>query len=69
MYEIIIVDDEPFAIHELQQLSIWNDYDFKITKTFFNAEDAISYIEENRTDIIFTDIKMTGINGVELAKK
>ena len=69
MYEIIIVDDEPFAINELRQLSIWNDYDFKITKTFFCAEDAVSYIEENPTDVIFTDIKMTGINGVELAKK
>lgn len=35
----------------------------------YNGEDALRKFEENEFDILVTDFRMEGMNGVELAKK
>ncbi|TFD97865.1 response regulator transcription factor [Dysgonomonas capnocytophagoides] len=63
----IIVDDEPIAregirllISEIPQLAL--------LKGFNNAGDASLFISETSVDLIFLDINMPGVNGIEFAR-
>lgn len=42
---------------------------FKTTYTAKNSSDAYNLYQEHKPDLIITDIKMTGENGIELIKK
>lgn len=68
MYKIIIVDDEQTVLNHLPELIDWNSYGFEVSAVFQNGNDALSYISTHKTDVIFTDIAMPGMNGLELAK-
>lgn len=62
----IIVDDEPIA-REGIKLLIEEISQLELLKSFNNAEDASIYINNNVVDLIFLDINMSGINGIEFA--
>lgn len=67
-YKAIIIDDEPLAIdvilHYLKRFS-----NFEVVKTFINSVLAFQYLKENNAvDIVFTDIAMPEISGIELIK-
>ena len=63
----IIVDDEPLARDAIELLTT-KISDLEITATFSSALAASKYINENPVDLIFLDIEMPGINGIEFAK-
>lgn len=63
----IIVDDEPLAREAIELLVKDIDY-LTLTGTFNNASAAARYMEENTVDLIFLDIQMPGITGIEFAK-
>ncbi|HPB05798.1 MAG TPA: response regulator transcription factor [Prolixibacteraceae bacterium] len=64
----IVADDEP-----LQQ-EILKDYigmisGFELIGVFGNGNEALSFLKEHKTDLVFLDISMPGLNGVELVKR
>ena len=63
----IIVDDEPLARDAIELLTA-KMVNLEITATFSSALSASKYINENPVDLIFLDIEMPGINGIEFAK-
>lgn len=68
LYKAIIIDDEPLAIdvilHYLKRFS-----NFEVVKTFTDAVLAFQYLKENNAvDVVFTDIAMPEISGIELIK-
>ena len=62
----IIVDDEPIA-REGIRLLIEDISQLQLLKTFNNATDASEFINKTDVDLIFLDINMPGINGIEFA--
>ncbi|WP_272149229.1 LytR/AlgR family response regulator transcription factor [Tenacibaculum aiptasiae] len=66
-YKVIIIDDEPLAIdvlvHYLKRFP-----EFEIAKTFINSVEAFKYLNENIIDLVFTDIAMPQISGIEMVK-
>jgi DNA-binding LytR/AlgR family response regulator len=63
----IAIDDEPLA------LDIIRDYCSRIpflnlVRTFDNALDSIEFIRSNKVDLIFLDIQMENITGIQLLK-
>ncbi|WP_308756581.1 LytTR family DNA-binding domain-containing protein [uncultured Bacteroides sp.] len=63
----IIVDDEPIArkgikklVDQISQLELLGD--------FSSAETASEFIQTTTVDLIFLDIQMPGINGIEFAR-
>ncbi|MDR2038997.1 MAG: LytTR family DNA-binding domain-containing protein [Bacteroidales bacterium] len=63
----IIVDDEPIARRGIEKLV--NQFpSLEISGSFENAEVAAGFIQDNTVDLIFLDIQMPGINGIEFAK-
>lgn len=62
-----IVDDEPLAIEVLESY-IQKYGRIDIAGTFQNALEAFKALQEESVDLIFLDIQMPGLNGIELLK-
>ncbi|MCU6794942.1 response regulator [Paenibacillus sp. WQ 127069] len=68
MYSVIIIDDEPWAIKGIRNAFNWNKYGFEITGQFTSVHKAIDFINEERPDLVFTDIRMPEISGLDLIR-
>jgi len=60
----IAIDDEPLALSKLESF-IMKMPDLKLTRTFDNAIDAIGWLKENSTELIFLDIQMEQLTGIQ----
>jgi two-component system response regulator YesN len=69
MFKVLLVDDEPFIIQGLSMLIDWKKEGFDIVATASNGEEALEYIKSEAPDIVFADIKMPNMTGIELLKK
>ncbi|GAB5473931.1 MAG: LytTR family DNA-binding domain-containing protein [Maribacter sp.] len=63
----IIIDDEPLAINVLKNY-IEKVGELQLANTFSNAIEAQSYIQNNAVDIIFLDINMPLLSGLDFLK-
>jgi DNA-binding LytR/AlgR family response regulator len=63
----IIVDDEPLS-HEVLQSYIAKYPGLELQAAFFNALDAIAFLNQNRPDLIFLDINMPELSGISMLK-
>ncbi len=63
----IIVDDEPLAINVLKNY-IEQVKEVQLVSTFSNAVDASTYLQSHEVDIIFLDIHMPILDGLEFIK-
>lgn len=63
----IIVDDEPLARAEMCSL-ITEISEIEIIGDFSNAPAALDFLKTNKVDLIFLDIEMPSVNGLEFAK-
>jgi len=62
----IIVDDEPLARDEMQAL-IKEISQIEILGKFSNAPNALKFLKEHEVDLIFLDIEMPMVTGLEFA--
>ncbi|MDF2853786.1 MAG: DNA-binding response regulator [Sphingobacterium multivorum] len=62
----IIIDDEPVARFGMEDLIATNQ-NLHLLKTFKSSVGVNQYLKENHVDLVFLDIEMPGINGLELA--
>jgi two-component system LytT family response regulator len=62
----IIVDDEPNAVNLLEML-IGQTTGWQLLAKCLNALEAISFLKNNPVDLVFLDIEMPLLNGMELA--
>ena len=69
MISIYLVDDEPMAVRYMEMLLEGCGYPCEIAGTSTNPSRAWSEIRSLKPDIVFTDISMPVMNGLELAEK
>lgn len=62
-----IVDDEPLARQGIREY-IQQTQDLNYLGEAGSAEDAIEFLKTNNADLIFTDIQMPGINGIDFVR-
>lgn len=63
----IIVDDEPLAIEILESYIARIEH-LEIAGTFRNAVSAFTFLQSNSVDLIFLDIQMPKLTGIEFLK-
>lgn len=68
MYRILVVDDEPMIRKGLQKLISEADPSIGHAETADNGVDALEKIASSRPDVLFTDIKMPKMDGLELCR-
>ena len=66
-FKCYIIDDEPLAIEVLEN-HIEEYGDLEITSTFQNAVKAFRALQEQPVDLIFLDIEMPRLTGLELLR-
>lgn len=69
MYKIMIVDDETISTDSIKYIIEKNFSDVEIVAIARSGREAIEQAENNVPDIIFMDIRMPGINGIEAIKQ
>ncbi|WP_337041003.1 LytR/AlgR family response regulator transcription factor [Emticicia sp. 17c] len=67
MLQAIAIDDEPIALEIIKSLA--GQISFVDVKAYFtNALEALTFMQSNQVDVIFLDIKMPGISGIDFVK-
>ncbi len=67
MIHCIALDDEPLALQVIVQYCSKISY-LQLDKVFTNPDEAKDYLKHNKVDLLFLDIQMPDINGVQFYK-
>jgi DNA-binding LytR/AlgR family response regulator len=60
----IAIEDEPPALKKIEGF-IGKISELKLDKSFSNAIDAVGWLKENKTDLIFLDVQLDMLTGIE----
>lgn len=69
MFKVIIADDEIHVVQLIRKLIDWDALGMTVIAEANNGIDALQLIETYRPDIVITDIRMPGYDGIELVKR
>ncbi len=68
MYKVLLIDDEPWILKDMELIIDWEEFGFKVIGKISDSEQALYLIKKQQPDLIICDIKMPGLNGIELMK-
>jgi two-component system, response regulator YesN len=68
MHKVILVDDEIYFRKGLIGLIDWKSCGFEVAGEAGNGEDALALIDGKNPELVITDIRMPGLDGLELIK-
>lgn len=66
MYKVALVDDESIILEGLTRIIPWERYGCQVAGTAGDAEEGAELITRERPDILFTDIRMPGKDGLAM---
>ncbi len=69
LLKLVIVDDEPIILAGLSQTFDWESAGYTVVGTAMCGRDALAIIENEKVDIVLTDICMKNMDGIELMEK
>ena len=69
MYSLMVFDDEQIVIESVKHIVENELPNIQVTQTARSGREAIEKVRLERPDIILTDIRMPGINGLEAVKE
>lgn len=69
MLKVIIADDEVRVCRLIHMLADWGALGMDVVGTASNGLEALELVETLKPDILITDIRMPGCNGLELIEK
>lgn len=69
MIRVIIADDEERVCRLIQALVDWKSLDMEVVGTASNGNEALVLLQKVNPDILITDIRMPGCNGLELIEQ
>jgi len=61
----IVIEDEPLALKKIKEFINQVDY-LNLIASFSNAIEALGYLKKNSVDLIFLDIRMKKLSGIQL---
>ncbi|HTE28929.1 MAG TPA: LytTR family DNA-binding domain-containing protein [Chryseolinea sp.] len=67
MLKAVALDDEPMALEVIRQLSAKASF-IELNACFTNAFEAMTYLQREKTDLLFLDIKMPDLSGIDFLR-
>jgi len=65
-FKLLLVDDEEEFIEALAERLRMRDLE---SDTVYNGDQALSFVEDKEPDVMVLDLKMPGIDGIEVLKR
>lgn len=69
MYRMMIIDDEPMVICGIKKIIAWEKYEIEICGEAEDGEEGLKKIIELMPDLALIDLKMPGMNGIDLIQR
>ncbi|MCM3703529.1 response regulator [Paenibacillus macerans] len=66
MLQVLLVDDEPWVLEGLRTMVNWEKHGFRVCGEALDGPRALAMIEKLQPELVFTDIHMPAITGLEL---
>jgi two-component system response regulator YesN len=69
MIHVLIVDDDKLARKGLISIMPWMTHDMEVVGEAANGVKALEFLEEHPVELMFVDLAMPGMSGIELIKE
>ena len=69
MWKVMLADDEKSIRTALGTLIDWQSLDCEVVYMARSGQDVLDHIGQYRPDLLITDIRMPGVDGVELLRR
>jgi len=69
MYKVLIAEDEIWVAKNLCRIVNWSDYYMQVEHIATDGIEALRLAKENLPDLIITDYRMPGMDGLELIRQ
>lgn len=69
MHKVMIIDDEETIREGLRSVINWEEHNCSIIGEAEDGDEGVRLITELKPDIIFTDVRMPGLNGLEMVAR
>ncbi|MDE5582587.1 MAG: response regulator [Ruminococcus sp.] len=69
MYNVLLVEDDTTLRFIYSKMKTWTECGFKIAQQAGNGKDALEILEKKSFDLIFTDIRMPFVDGIEMLRR
>ncbi|MWC28618.1 response regulator transcription factor [Paenibacillus sp. MMS18-CY102] len=66
MRKVILVDDEIFVRKGLMELIPWEEHGYQVVAEAEDGDEAVALIKQHQPDLVLTDIRMPGMDGLTL---
>lgn len=66
MHRVVLIDDERIIVEGLRRVIRWEEYNCQVVGTASDAEEGARLIWELSPQILFTDIRMPGMDGLAM---
>ena len=68
MIDVVIVDDDVNVRRGLQKLVNWEELGARLVMVCKSGQEVAEYLNNHRVDFIISDVKMPGMDGLELSQ-
>ncbi|MCL2033637.1 MAG: helix-turn-helix domain-containing protein [Oscillospiraceae bacterium] len=69
LLKVVIADDEARVCNLVKMLADWDALGMEVVGTASNGFEALKFVEQIKPDILITDIRMPGCDGLELIRQ
>lgn len=69
MYKVLLVDDEIRIMQWLREAVPWQTLGYEVADICSSGLQALQYLQNHAVDVVLTDIRMPGLNGLELIRR
>lgn len=69
MTSILIVDDEPLIRRGLESMIPWESLQCQLADQASNGQEGLKKIRQHHPDIVFTDIRMPVMDGLQMIEE